>query len=218
MKKFWKENSYDIVKMFIYQMGMTVFGLVVSMAAIKLSISMNLPYGERWILSLGSVFGAGLYVYLLGYMTAEIGSKDGIRIEAGRLEYNRLKGLYMSLMANAINIVLALTAIIGKLCVTNIGFFSDDAAVEAVPAFAGAINTVSELILKLINGMYLGLQVEYFSGNPLFYLLIIAPSLLVCTLAYMRGVNRITKGGSVSEEARKRYEMRKEDNDIHYQQ
>ena len=94
MKKFWKENSYDIVKMFIYQMGMTVFGLVVSMAAIKLSISMNLPYGKRWILSLGSVFGAGLYVYLLGYMTAEIGSRDGIRIEAGRLEYNRLKGLY----------------------------------------------------------------------------------------------------------------------------
>ena len=218
MKKFWKENSYDIVKMFIYQMGMTVFGLVASMATIKLSISMNLPYGERWILSLGSALGAGLYVYLLGYMTTEIGSRDGIRIEAGRLSYNRFKGLYMSLMANSLNIVLALFSIVGKLCVTNIGFFSDDSVVEAVPAFAGALNSVSELILKLINGMYLGLQVEYFSGNPLFYLLIIAPSLLVCTLAYMRGVNRITKGGSVSEEARKRYEMRKEDNDIHYQQ
>ena len=82
MKKFWKENSYDIVKMFIYQMGMTVFGLVVSMAMSKLSDSMKLPDGQRWPLMLGSAFGAGLYVYLLGYMTAEIGSRDGIRIEA----------------------------------------------------------------------------------------------------------------------------------------
>ena len=218
MKKFWKENSYDIVKMFIYQLGMTVFGLVVSMAMSKLSDSMKLPDGQRWPLMLGSVLGSCLYVYLLGYMTAEIGSKDGIRIEAGRAEYNRLKGLYMSLMANSINIVLALFAIIGKLCVTNIGFFSSNTSIEAVPAAAGALNSISELILKLLNGMYLGIQVEYFSGNPLFYLIIVIPSLLICTLAYMRGVNRITRGGSVSEEARKRYEMRKEDNDIHYQQ
>ena len=146
IKEFWKENSYDIVKMFINQIGMTIFGLIVAMATVSLSSKMELAKGERWPLLLGSVFGVLFYLFLLGYMTSEIGAKDGIRIEGKRMKFMPFKGLFMSLIANSVNLLLAVLAIVGKACVTNVSFFSSDSVTEAQPAFAAAVNSISELI------------------------------------------------------------------------
>ena len=219
LKCFWKENSDSIVKMFINQTGMTILGLVVSMATVRLAGKMNMEQGSRWPLIGGSIFAVCFYMFLLFYMTMEKGGKDGIKVEAGRMKYSPLKGLYMSLLANTPNILLAVFAIVGKAFVTNVPFFSADTVTEATPAFFAGLNSISELILKLLNGMYLGLQVEFFSGNPLFYLLMIVPSLLVCTLAYILGVQRILRGTPMMhEEKQSKYEIKKEKDDIYYQQ
>ena len=219
MKAFWKENSYDIVKMFIYQIGITILGLIVSMAMAMLSSRMELEVGSRWPLLVGSIFASSFYLFLLFYMTLELGGKDGVRIEAGRRKFNKLKGLYMSLMANSLNILLAVLAIVGKAFVTNIGFFSNDTSVEGIPAFAAGLNSVSELIANLLNSMYLGIRIEYFSGNPLFYLMMVVPALVVCTVAYLCGVKRAMSGEKMSGGKKNAYKLGDDDdNNIYYQQ
>ena len=77
--KFFKQFSYDITKLFIYQVGMTVFGLILTFATI---MSRN---GSRNTFTLiAGIFSACFYLYLVYAAVWDIGARDKIRIEAGR--------------------------------------------------------------------------------------------------------------------------------------
>jgi hypothetical protein len=127
---------------------------------------------------LSSVFSVVFYLFLIYYMTWEIGAKDGIRVEHGRKRARPLTGLYMSLLANSLNFVLAVLAAFIK------------------PFGAVAI---------MLQGMYAGIMtIKYKTGIvdgelvdlPLndawwSYFLIILPALLVSTISYIFGTKNI---------------------------
>ena len=96
MIKFIKDNSYLIFKMMVNQLGMMMFGLVLSMAT----------YNDDKLHLATSIFAVGFYMVLL-YDVLGVRA-EGDQVDHGRLPYMPLKGLYMSLCANVINILLAI--------------------------------------------------------------------------------------------------------------
>ena len=139
--RFFKENSYDVVRLYVNQFGITIFSLI-------LYFSASIVADEAWrmtIYLLISVFST-LFFYALIYYTAwEFGGKDRIRIDAGRMEYNRYKGLYLGLLAAAPNLVFSLLSILGKgiYMISHFGFFD---VLFAIP----------NVLLRFTSAMYMG--------------------------------------------------------------
>ena len=94
--KFFKENSYDITKLFINQMGITIFSLVLY-TAIGFIDDATLNLRVKVILS---AFAAVFYFALLYTATWDFGAKDKIRIDSGKYSVTEFKGLLMSLIAS----------------------------------------------------------------------------------------------------------------------
>lgn len=169
MLNFFKENSYTIFKMFVNQIGMTIFGITLSMATMQ----------NNTLLLLSSVFSMLFYLVLLYTMTWDIGYEEKLRIEGGRLRYLPLKGLYMSLFANIPNFILGILMLIG---------FLAGGTVEGGPTWAINMIGTCKAITVFLEGMYNGIVTVVFDNAPWATLLIILPALLTCTLAYIAGV------------------------------
>lgn len=110
--KIFKENSYDIVRLYINQLGIMIFSSllytpVFSMENTKLSSLLSI---------LISVLSVSFYLALIYYAMWEIGAKDKIRIDGGKMQPCKPKGLVMGLYANVPNLILGLGTII-SLCV-----------------------------------------------------------------------------------------------------
>ena len=106
--KIFKENSYDIVRLYVNQLGIMIFSML-------LNISVGVLKNESLASTLSvivSVFSIGFYLTLIYYVIWEIGAKDKIRVDGGRAEPCKSKGLVMSLFANVPNLVLGLLTII----------------------------------------------------------------------------------------------------------
>ena len=148
--RFFKENSYDVVRLYVNQFGITIFSLI-------LYFSASIVADEAWRLTiylLISVFST-LFFYALIYYTAwEFGGKDRIRIDAGRMEYNKFKGLYLGLLAGVPNLILSVFSILGKslYMITGAGFFD---LLFAIP----------NVLLRFTSAMYMGALKYLF--NPL---------------------------------------------------
>ncbi len=82
-------------KMMLNQLGIAMLGLVMTMATFQ---NDKLYFGT-------SVLCIVFYIYLLYAMMYDIGSKDKPAIDGGRSKFNPLKGLWISLGANFVNIV-----------------------------------------------------------------------------------------------------------------
>ena len=95
-KQFFKDNSYDIVRLFLSQIALAVFGLVMTI----FTQSMD----DRIYLTVG-IFCVVFYVYLIYIIVHDIGAKDKPAYDAGRLQPDFLKGLWLGLCANALNII-----------------------------------------------------------------------------------------------------------------
>ncbi len=182
MINFLKEYSYSIFKMFVNQLGMMIFGLVLSMAT----------WQNDWLFLGASIFGAIFYMVLLYTMTWDIGYAEKIRIDAKRMKYSPLKGLYMSLAANSLNFLLAIFAIVG---------YYGGGTLEGGPVWAINMYGIAKSIAVFIQGMYSGIVGTLFPTNPWGLIAIIVPSLAVCTLAYLAGVEgfRLTPFGGPKE-------------------
>lgn len=106
--KIFKENSYDIVRLYINQLGIMIFSMLLytavgSFDSEKLSASLSIFV---------SIFSACFYLVLVYYVVWEIGAKDKIRIDGGRAEPCKCKGLVMGLFANVPNLILGLFTLI----------------------------------------------------------------------------------------------------------
>jgi hypothetical protein len=181
MMNFLKENSYLIFKMLVNQIGMTMFGLVLSMAT----------HENNTLLLITSIFAVLFYMVLLYTMTWDAGYAEKIRIENNRLRFVPLKGLYMSLVANIPNIILGVLAVIGYYG----GVLKN--GVPASPEWAVNLYGTAKIIALFIQGMYSGIVGLYFPATPWILLLIVVPALVTCTVAYIAGVKgkRITRFG-----------------------
>ncbi len=185
MINFLKDNSYTIFKMLVNQIGMTMFGLVLSMAT----------HQNDTLLLITSLFAVAFYMVLLYSMTWDIGYAEKIRIDGKRLTFVPLKGLYMSLIANIPNILLALLAIIG--------YYGGELenGVPVSPEWAVNLYGTAKIIALFIQGMYSGIVGLYFPSTPWILLLIVVPALITCTVAYITGVKglRLTRFGGPNE-------------------
>ena len=102
---FFKDNSYNIVKMMLYQFGTTLLGAITSMAA----------QSNTTLFLIASIYATLFYFYLLYSMTWEIGAKDRIRVDAGHARADRLTGLKIALFANIPNFIVTLLIAVGFL-------------------------------------------------------------------------------------------------------
>lgn len=144
-----KDNSYDIVRLYINQLGITIFSLVLY-TAIGFVEDDALNFKIRVALS---VF-ATLFYFILIYSAAwEYGAKDKIRIDSGKIEPVRAKGLIMSLVANLPNFLLAAGAILCMLV------YMGGAHQEGFYTAFGVLN----LIMRFCSAMYLGMIQGIFS-------------------------------------------------------
>lgn len=157
--------------MFLNQFATAMLGLTVSLA-------FGLAGNEDGRL-ISSICAVLFYLFLIYYMTWEVGSRDRVSIEYGKIKEVPLRGLYMSLLANSINIILALLFVVGA--------------------------KVSGLIALVIEGMYAGIMTTPYTtviqnGEPVAlplntawwaYFAIIVPALLVSAISYYFGTKNI---------------------------
>ncbi len=168
MKDFWSENSKTIGKNILNQFGSAFFGVMLFFAAFALKTMESLPF-------IASCLSVVFYMYLIYMVMWERGGQDRIRFDGGRAPQKPLTGLWISLMANIPNLILAALVIISE------------PLISSSQKIAGGINTVSRALALLWEGMYMGIIRTLAPHNPLIYLLIVFPAVFVGAYAYIVG-------------------------------
>ncbi|MBO5945318.1 MAG: hypothetical protein J6Q69_01800 [Clostridia bacterium] len=121
--KFLKENSYDIIKLYITQIGIAIFSFMIYTAAGMISKDSTV---SSTILVIVSLFSTGFFFALLYCSAWEWGGKDKIRQDAGKTNISTLRGMFMSLWANALNFFLTCaTMICAAVCMNTRGGFAE---------------------------------------------------------------------------------------------
>ena len=172
MKDFFNRYSYGMVKMFVNQFAISLFGSVLAMAMAAT--------GKDILTLIVSLFAIVFYLYLIYAMTWEIGAKDKISVDVGKKEYKPFTGLFMALFANIPNFIIAIVYTVAyPLMNTAEG--------------AGNMAAIARLASIVIQGMYLGTTSSISIGGTYMnhiwwtYFLIIVPSLVVSFVAYYLG-------------------------------
>lgn len=172
--RFFREYSYDAVRLFLNQFVTAIFGLVLALAAGMAGDSQN--FGLMAATSIGAV----LFYLFLTYTTAwSVGSRDRLSVQSGKRKLNLFYPLFTSLLANLINYIAVLLYGIGMLC--------------------GADNLagVGKLMGLLLQGMYDGLLSicvpiggESRPLHELWWMFFITtlPSVAMTLFAYMMGL------------------------------
>ena len=141
--RFFKNNSDNIIKLFINQIGVAIFSMFLYTAA----GAINSNDGTRLIIKVMiSVFAIAFYFVLIYTVTWEIGAKDKIRIDGGRMEPEEKKGVLLGLYANAFNV-----AVIGIAIILYSVFL-----ISGAEGFRSAF-AILNLIFRFFASMYLGM-------------------------------------------------------------
>ena len=181
MFRFLKEHSYEIFKLFLTQIGIAVFGLVLAFATSS----------NKILFLFSSIFASIFYCCLLYSEGWEIGSKDMSRVANKRMNYSPFKGVYFALFSNSVNFIFVLIMFISLFLGSVIQIF-------------GNAYVIVFFIERTICAMFMGIN-QYFSPTnivdgveylvndtifqPLFYLVATIPSILSVGLGYFMGVN-----------------------------
>ena len=181
MFRFIKEHSYEIVKLFLTQIGIAVFGLVLAFATSS----------NKTLFLMSSIFAAFFYWCLLYSEAWELGSKDMPRVSNGRMKYTPFKGVLYAVCSNSVNYLFIIIMLIALLLGSTIELF-------------GNVYVIVFFIQRTISAMFMGINqyispvrviegVEYLVNDsvfqPLFYLVSTLPSLLAVGLGYYMGLN-----------------------------
>lgn len=169
-----KNNSYTVARMLVYQFGIAILGIILSVAT---STRLNL-------MLMVSIYAVLFYVILLYMAMWEEGAKEGIRGSAGIAPLDRLAGFKLALVANIPNFLIALLLLIGYLF----------GAVWAEAAWAQTMFVVTHGVGAVWESMYLGIINNLIpAGNSTSYLYIIAyaltplPAIAASSLGYLLG-------------------------------
>lgn len=181
MKEFLKRYSYESVLLFVNQIAIGLFGLVLVLAAGKA--------GNTTLRTVTSVFAILFYLFLQFSSAWRVGSEDRVSVDLGKKERDMSIPAKMWLLANSVNLLLALLVSLGL-------WFADISAFSAI----GSVATAIEFI---IEGMYVGVLAINIGGAPLntlwfMHFIITLPSLVVVYAAYTCGLKNINFGGLFS--------------------
>lgn len=182
MKQFFERYSYSIVKMFLNQVAIGLFGAVLALATSNTNDT---------FLALTSVGAVIFYLFLLYTVIWEVGSKDRISSDSGKLVKRPYLGVVLSLIANIPNFIIA--------TVYTVCYFISRGAEGVATNIAGFMRVLT----LILEGMYYGLMTVLSCGtrvntdgvtvpNELFncwwaYFIIIIPSVVLCGIAYFLG-------------------------------
>ena len=170
MKEFFKKYSYTIFKLFLNQIAIALFGVGLAFATTK---------AQNTVLVMITGIGSVLFYLFLQYAVMwEVGAKDGISAVARKESRKLWRGLVITALANALNLVFALLTLLGA-----------GAASGSVRHGIAAFGRGAALLLE---GMYMGILSMDVGGVNLNtyiwpYFAIILPALLVGSVAYITG-------------------------------
>lgn len=179
MRMFWRQNSDTIGKFFIYQFGITVFGFLLYNAAIM--------SGNKLLEIVFSVFSILFYLFLIYTVIWDIGSRDKIKIDGGRMKREPLKGVYIGLFANIPNFLFAFLSTLGYLFIDK--SIVNESSFYTNPEWAVNLFGIFQIIGIYANSMYAGL-IDYFSlsAYPYTLFIIMIPLVVVSGAGYNLGI------------------------------
>jgi len=171
-------SSGMTTKMVVFQIGMAIFGL-----------TMSIPGQLNDLLFiLTGLLAIGMYWFLLWTMTYEFGQRDRIRADAGRIRPQFHKGFVKALIANSVNIGLAVISLVSKLLVDNLPFFGEpQEAIYYTPAWAATTYAITEVFASIAQAMYMAPRLLWFRHNPIVLLLMPLPAIIVSGLGFYFG-------------------------------
>ena len=182
--KFYRENSRLVSRLFVNQIGMTIFGVVLTLAVMKATEN------NTSLTVAVSIFSILFYLCLIYNVMWEEGARNIIRIKAGRLENDRFHAIKAAFLASVPNLVLA-----ALLLISFVLAFPFDLA------FAKSVYAALHIILGLFEAMYVGLfsvilelVPEIASQSFLacgLYIVSSLPMMLVAVLSYHLGMKNI---------------------------
>lgn len=189
MLNFIKEHFHFIAKIFVTQIGMTVFGLMLAMATMQ----------NAALFLWTSVFSILFYIGLLYSYGWEVGIKDQIKVAAGRLEPKKSLFVWIDLAANVPNLLLGVLACVGWLFMGEPIAAADPVSMQEITVYAHewAANLfgVCNAIARFLQAMYLGVIQTIAPNNPLMLLVIVLPAIAASGLGYYLGVSGRTLRG-----------------------
>ena len=182
--RFFRENSRLVSRLFVNQVGMTIFGLILTMAVMRASennVTLTVAV---------SVFSIIFYLCLVYNVMWEEGARNIIRINAGHRERISAYPVKVALLASVPNLVLAVFLFASY-------FLGYPAGVEIFRTFYGVLH----IILGSFEAMFVGLfsvilenfpdlSVRYLMACVL-YLLSSLPMILTSALAYRLGKRNV---------------------------
>lgn len=189
MKRLLNEKGSLIARCIIFQIAMSIFGIMINFATVMLG---------KTILILGAIFSVLFYFSLVGASLNEDGLKDKIKFERNKEKIDVFYGMKYAAVSYVPSIVL--TAIYSLFKTLNI--------------FEGFTYVVNMILRFFISGMYLGIDIllfsrtdaegytvySSFSYNGYSFLIYQLISIAICGLFYyfgIRGINLI--GGKKKE-------------------
>ena len=184
--RFIKEHFDNIVKLFINQIGISIFAMFLYTAASAVEFA---DASKALAIKMAiSVFSILFYFFLIYNVTWEIGAKDKIKIDGKRLEKKTSKGILLGVYSNLINYVFVGTAFL----IFAIYMMTGAEALKSIFA-------VMNLIFRLFLSIYLGAIQGIFSFIPdgdtvylletLGYLIFCGISALVIHVSYLMGLS-----------------------------
>ena len=171
MFNFFKNNISIISKCFLNQIAMTVFGLIVLIAANLMAT--NLMNNNKVLFHVLGALAILIYLFLLYTIFWEKGAEDKIKIDSGRMKKNNFYGLFASLWANCINILFALIIIITSF-LKSVNFINN-------------VNGIFITLFHLLNAMFLSL-ITIDNITPFIYIIVLLLPLLVSWGSYILGI------------------------------
>lgn len=170
MKEFFKKYSYTMVKLFLNQIAIALFGVALSFACAYA--------GNDTLVWVVGIFTVLFYLFLQYAVMWEVGAKDGITATARKTGRKLWRGPVIALFGNSVNLLLALMILPGAFAKVGGGLYS--------------FSAICKSVALMVEGMYMGILSVPFGGAQLHdfvwpYFVILLPALLVCSVAYILG-------------------------------
>ena len=172
MKQFMSRYSYESVHLFLNQFAIGLFGITLALAASKAQ--------NDGLRIATSIFAICFFLFLQYIAMWKVGASDRLSADLGKLKKDYTVPLKMWLLANSLNLLLALIMSCAM-------WFEGVGPLESVAAVATVIKLV-------IEGMYLGLLAINVGGTALnsmwfMHFITTLPALVVIMGAYILGFN-----------------------------
>ena len=174
MKKFMERYSYESVHLFLNQVAIGLFGMTLALAA-------GMADNDA-LRTATSVFATAFFLFLQFITILKVGAQDRLSSDLSRSEKNYLIPVWMWLLSNSLNLLLALFI--------SLSMWFD------VPALS-TIGGIASVIKLIIEGMYTGMLAISVGGAPLnsmwfMYFITTLPALVILVLGYVLGFNNVT--------------------------